>query len=153
MQVDYLGQVSNSFPLTPSSSAPALFTFDGSGSGPAAALNQNLSSNTPNNPAAPGSYLILFMTGEGQTAPLGITGKLTTVSTTSPITPQPVLPVMVTIAGQEAPVTFYGEAPGIVSGVMQVNMQIPMSASPGNLPVVISVGANRTQPGVTVAVR
>jgi hypothetical protein len=39
VQVTYQGRLTNSYPLTPSSTAPALFTSNGSGIGPAAALN------------------------------------------------------------------------------------------------------------------
>lgn len=85
---------------------PAIFTADGSGSGRAAALNQDQSDNSRANPAARGSTVVLFLTGEGQTAPPGRT-------------PQPLLPVAVLIDGQPASVTFYGEAPVLISGVMQ----------------------------------
>src|SRR5262249_48878820 len=147
VQVRYAGQMSNVFPLTLSATAPALFTFNGSGSGPAATLNQDQSYNTPNNPAARGSYVVLFMTGEGQTVPPGITGKVTTVSTTPPLTPQPLLPVSVLVGGQLATVAFYGEAPTLVSGVMQLNVQIPIDAPSGNLPLQVTIGGVRSQDG------
>src|ERR1017187_6470256 len=92
------------------------------------------------------------MTGEGQTAPAGVTGKVTTVAPNPPITPQPQLPVAVLINGQPASVAFYGEAPGLVSGVMQLNVQIPANAPPGNLPIAVSVGGNSSQNGVTISV-
>jgi uncharacterized protein (TIGR03437 family) len=153
VQVKYQGQVSNMFTLMPSATAPALFTFNGSGTGPVAALNQDQSYSTPNNPAPKGSYIALFMTGEGQTAPQGVTGKVTTESVTGPLTPQPVLPVVVLIGGQLASVVFYGEAPGLVSGVMQLNVQIPAGVPSGNLPITVSVGGSSSQSGVTVSVQ
>jgi uncharacterized protein (TIGR03437 family) len=152
-QVSYMGQTSAAFPITPTSAAPALFTANGSGTGPAAALNQDNSYNAPNNPAAKGSYVILFMTGEGQTAPRGVTGKVTTVSPSPPITPQPILPVAVLINGQPASIAFYGEAPGLVSGVMQLNVQIPANVPSGDLPISLSVGTNSSQSGVTISVQ
>jgi uncharacterized protein (TIGR03437 family) len=153
VQVTYQGQKSNSLSLTPTSTAPALFTLNGTGTGPAAAINQDQSYNAPNNPAPKGSYIVLYMTGEGQTSPLGLTGQVTTVSTTTPLTPQPILPVAVLIGGQPAYVAFYGEAPGIVSGVMQLNVQIPTSVPSGSLPVSVSVGGSSSQNGVTVSVQ
>jgi uncharacterized protein (TIGR03437 family) len=70
-----------------------------------------------------------------------------------------VLPVTATIDGYPATVVFNGEAPGIIAGVMQVNLAIPAGASSGAVPVVVRIGdaesqtnANRTG-GVTVAVR
>ena len=153
VQVAYQGKPSNSYPLTPSSTAPALFTSNGSGVGPAAALNQDGSYNLPNNPAAKGSYVSLYLTGEGQTAPPGVTGKVTTESAIAPLTPQPILPVTVLINGQPAYVAFYGEAPGLVSGVMQLNVQIPANLPPGNLPILVLVGGSSSQNNVTVSVK
>jgi uncharacterized protein (TIGR03437 family) len=152
VQVSYQGQTSNVFQATPAPTVPALFTANGSGTGPAAAFNQDLSYNTPSSPAPTGSIVVVFMTGEGQTAPAGVMGKVTTVSPNPPITPQPMLPVAVLIKGQPASVAFYGEAPGLVSGVMQLNVQIPANVPPGNLPISVSVGGNSSQNGVTISV-
>jgi uncharacterized protein (TIGR03437 family) len=63
-----------------------------------AALNQDNRYNAPSNPAAKGSYVSLCITGEGQTAPAGVTGKITTLSPTPPLTPQPLLPVECSLA-------------------------------------------------------
>jgi uncharacterized protein (TIGR03437 family) len=153
IQVSYLGQISNAVSLTTTSTAPGLFTSDGSGSGPAAAINQDNSLNGPKNPAPKGSYVVLYLTGEGQTSAPGVTGRVTTVSAVPPLTPQPLLPIAVLINGQPALVAFYGEAPGLVSGVMQINVQIPVDAPAGNLPIQVSVGGNSSQNGVTVSVR
>jgi uncharacterized protein (TIGR03437 family) len=152
-QVRYQGQTSSSFALASASTAPALFTTNGSGAGPAAALNQDQSYNSPTNPARKGSTVVLYMTGEGQTAPQGVTGKVTTVSATPPLTPQPLLPVAVLIDGTPATVVFYGEAPGLVSGLMQLNFQIPLNLPSGNLPISVSIGGNISQSGVTVSVQ
>ena len=46
-----------------------------------------------------------------------------------------------TIGGVTADVQYAGSAPGIVSGVMQVNLLIPATAPVGgNVPIVINVG-------------
>lgn len=153
IQINYQGQLSNPFPLTSAASVPAVFTSNGSGSGPAAALNQDGTYNSPSSPAPKGSYVVLYVTGEGQTAPAGVTGQITTVSSTPPLTPQPLLPVAVLINGQPASVAFYGEAPGLVSGVMQLNVQIPANAPSGNLPISVFVGGISSQNGVTISVQ
>jgi len=153
VQVTFLDQNSNSFLLKSAATAPALFTRNSSGTGPAAILNNDNTPNSPVNPADKESYIALFLTGEGQTAPPGITGKITTLSPTPPLTPQPLLPVAVTIGGQPAYVAFVGEAPGLVSGILQVNVQIPFTVGSGNLPIQVSVGGNNSQKGVTVSVR
>ena len=49
--------------------------------------------------------------------------------------------VTATIGGVAADVQYAGSAPGIVSGVMQVNLLIPANAPVGgNIPIVINVG-------------
>jgi uncharacterized protein (TIGR03437 family) len=153
VQVRLLGQTSPAYPLKLATAAPGLFTLNSSGTGPAAALNQDNSINSPNNPAAKGSYVVLYMTGEGQTSPAGVTGKVTTVAANPPITPQSLLPVSVLINGQSALVAFYGESPGLVSGVMQLNVQIPIDAASGGLPLQVSIGGATSQSGVTISVQ
>jgi uncharacterized protein (TIGR03437 family) len=153
VQVKFQGRTSSAFSLTPAASAPAILTFNGSGTGPAAALNQDNSYNAPSNPAPKGSYLTLILTGEGQTFPRGVTGKVTTVAVTAPLSPQPVLQVAVLIGGQPAYASFYGEAPGLVSGVMQLNVQIPTNVPSGSLPISVSVGGNASRNGVIVSVQ
>jgi uncharacterized protein (TIGR03437 family) len=129
------------------SAAPGLFTLDSSGSGQAAAINQDGSVNTVSTPARPGGIISLYMTGEGNTSP-AVDGKIAS----SPL-PHPVLPVTVTIGGQSAQVQYAGGAPGLVAGVMQVNAVVPAGISPGNrVPVVVQVGNVPSQPGVTIAV-
>jgi uncharacterized protein (TIGR03437 family) len=94
------------------------------------------------------------MTGEGQTNPEGITGKITTVTLPPPqVTPAPVQSIQVSINGQPALYTYAGEAPGMVAGVMQLNVQIPGNAPSGPLSIQVSVGGNMSQSGVTVAVQ
>jgi len=158
--VRFLGQSSNGVATNVATTAPGVFTLNASGSGPAAILNQNNSGNSPSNPAARGDTIVLYLTGEGQTSPAGVTGKVTTTSSTGPLTPGPLLPVSVTIAGQPAAaILFAGEAPGFVSGVMQMNVTIPTTSSSGgtfptgDLPIVVTIGPNSSQPGVTVSVR
>ena len=77
--------------------APGVFTVDGSGRGQAAALNQDGTRNGTAAPASSGSVLSLFATGEGQTLPAGVDGRLATGSV-----PQPVATVTATIGGVAA---------------------------------------------------
>src|SRR5262249_11613527 len=103
--------------------------------------------------ARKGDVVALYLTGEGQTIPAGNTGKVTVAAASAPLTPQPIFPVRVTIGNQQATVTFVGEAPGIVSGVLQVNVQIPPSAASGDLPLDVTVGTTQAQTGVTGSVQ
>ena len=97
--------------------------------------------------------MVLFVTGEGQTSPAGVSGKVTPVSSTGPLTPQPLASVTATIAGLPAKVLFAGEEPFVISGVMQLDLLVPANAPSGSQPVVVTVGNTITQTGVTVAVK
>jgi uncharacterized protein (TIGR03437 family) len=145
--VKFLGQSSNGVTLQQVASVPGIFTANSSGTGTGAILNANLQPNSPGNPANKGDVVALYMTGEGQTNPAGVTGKVTVATTVNgqPFTPQPVARVAITVDGQPANIIFYGEAPGIVSGVMQINFQIPANARSGDLPIVVTVGTNISQ--------
>jgi len=143
--VRYLNQGSNGVNVNQVAAAPGIFTTGG-GTGQGAILNQNLQPNSAGNPATKGEVVVLYVTGEGQTNPAGVTGKITTVASTAPITPQPVSGnVGVTIDGIPANVQFYGEAPGLVSGVMQINVVVPLGARSGDVPVVVKVGDASSQ--------
>ncbi len=147
IQVEYRGVKSDPFILPFVQSAPALFTIDTSGKGQAAAFNENGSLNTASAPAKPGSIVVLYATGEGQTSPSGVDGQLATTTY-----PKPLLQVGVTIGGVPAEVLYAGAAPGIVAGLMQINARIPVNAQAGNVPVSIAVGSASSPPGVTLAV-
>jgi len=128
--------------------SPGVFTADGSGRGPAAAVNQDGSPNAAGSGAAAGSVVLLYATGEGQTSPAGVDGRIT-----GTVLPQPLAPVSVTIGGVAATVQYAGGAPGIIAGVMQVNAVVPAGVSPGSVPVVVTVGGVASQGGVTVTVK
>jgi uncharacterized protein (TIGR03437 family) len=152
--VKFLGQSSNGVAVNVATTVPGLFTQNSSGSGPGAILNQNSTTNSPSNPATRGDTVVVYLTGEGETSPAGVTGKVTTVASPPlPLTPAPLLPVSVTIGGQPANWSFAGEAPTFVSGVMQLNVVVPTNIAAGDQPIVVSFGGNPSQQGVTVSVR
>jgi uncharacterized protein (TIGR03437 family) len=136
--------------------APGLFTQNSQGSGLGSILNQSLTPNTMANPARRGEVIVLYATGEGAVRPTGADGRITTGTVAN--LPRPVMPVTVRINGQEvAPgdISYAGSAPGIVAGVMQVNVRISPTLNITALtqvPVAISVGGVPSQNGVTVAV-
>jgi uncharacterized protein (TIGR03437 family) len=132
-------------PVAPT--APGIFTADGSGRGQAVALNQNGAPNGNSAPAPAGSVVAFFATGEGQTQPGGIDGKLGA----QPF-PEPVALVKVTIGGVGAEVRYAAGAPGQIAGVMQLNVVVPTGLR-GNVPVVLTVGQAQSQSGVTLAVQ
>jgi uncharacterized protein (TIGR03437 family) len=152
--IKYAGQTSNVLQLTSVTTAPGLFTQNSSGSGPGAILNQDNSVNGPGNGAAKGSIVQVYLTGEGQTRPSSVTGAITAATLPPPqVTPGPLLAVGVTINGLPALYVYAGEAPGLVAGMMQLNVQIPANAASGDLPIVVSIGGKASQNGVTVSVQ
>jgi uncharacterized protein (TIGR03437 family) len=149
----FLGQSSNGIPVSVVTTSPGLFTANSSGTGPGAIANSDGSTNAPANPAARGSIVVVYLTGEGATSPAGVTGKVTTVASAPPLTPAPLLPISITIGGQGANYTFAGEAPGFVSGVLQLNVVVPTNITAGDQPIVVTIGGNPSQQGVTVSVK
>jgi uncharacterized protein (TIGR03437 family) len=148
VSVAYQGRPSAAASVPIASSAPGLFTWDGTGKGQAAAVNQDGSINSSAKPAKIGDIISLYATGEGQTSPSGLDGKLPS----NPL-PQPVLPVTVTIGGQTVKPQYAGGTPGYFAGLMQVNVQIPAGVAPGNaVPVALQAGSAMSPVGVTIAI-
>lgn len=147
--IERFGVRSNAIVLAVKDSQPGIFALDPGGHGQGAILNHDYGINGASNPAARGSAVQIFATGEGQTAPGGITGKLITTDLRKPMT----LPVTVRIGGQNAEVTYYGSAPGLVSGALQVNAKVPANIGTGNQPIEMQIGTAISQTAVTVAVK
>ena len=153
--IAYAGETSNADQLTLAATAPGLFAQNASDRGPGAILNQDNSLNGPGHGAAKGSIVQVFMTGEGQTNPPSVTGAITTATLPPPqVTPAPMQLIQVWIDGEPALYTYAGEAPGMVAGVMQLNVRIPTDAASGTLPIQVSIGGNRNgNGGITVTVQ
>ena len=107
--------------------APALFADS---SGQASVVNEDGTLNSPSNPAARGSIITLFGTGEG------VTG----------------LPFSLSIGGYVASILYAGPS-GNYPGMFQINAQVPSGYLPaGTFPVVAGVGTYTTQEGLTISV-
>jgi uncharacterized protein (TIGR03437 family) len=64
------------------------------------------------------------------------------------------LPVSATIGGVRAEVLYAGAAPGLIAGVVQINVLIPAGVPPNSAaPVSLSAGPYTTPAGVTVSIR
>jgi uncharacterized protein (TIGR03437 family) len=145
--VEYVGFQSTPFSLPVVAAKPALFTADSSGSGPGAILNQDNSVNTATNAAARESIVVLYMTGAGAMTPAGVEGRVAAgVSSLNQ-------PVSVTINGAPATVLYAGNAPGLVEGVVQVNVRLPFNTTPGANAITVRIGENQTTTNVTVFVQ
>jgi len=146
LQVQYRGLPSSPVTVPVAGSAPGIFALSG-GSGQGAILNQDLSPNSAANPAARGSVVIIYATGEGETTPAGADGLLSE----APFA-RPVLPVSVAVGGLPCEVLFAGPAPGF-AGLLQVNVRISIGVTPGAaVPVELTIGTESSQSGVTLAV-
>jgi uncharacterized protein (TIGR03437 family) len=149
VQVMTNGQETATWGVPVEPSAPAIFTLTETGLGQAAVLNADNTVNGSTNPAARGTPVQIFATGEGQTTPAGITGELTQLDLKKPL-----LPVRVTIGGIDAKLDYFGSAPDAVAGLLQVNAVVPAGVTPGPaVPVVLMVGDARSPDGVTIAVK
>jgi uncharacterized protein (TIGR03437 family) len=154
--VTYLGQTSNGYTVRTATTVPGIFTQNAAGSGPADVLNSDgITLNGPNAPAAKGSTVSVYMTGEGALTPKVADGTVTCSAGCTSISqiPIPLLKVAVLVDNQPAQVVFYGEAPGLVSGIMQINFVIPSTAHSGAVSLAVSVGANQSQSDVTINVQ
>lgn len=103
------------------STLPAI--FQDSQTGWTAALNQDGSINSPSNPAKHGSVVTLFASGgganyfaDGAVVPMGIYNAAATVWAGD---------------SRSFEVVFAGDAPGLVAGIMQINLRLPDSLPPG----------------------
>ena len=145
--VSYRGKSTPAQAVRGAATSPGLFTNDATGSGPGLILNQDGSWNSPDQPAAAGSTIVLSATGGGQTNPPGKTGAV--AAATAPLEASD---VSVTVRGRAAEVTYAGAAAGQIAGAMQVIAVLPESVT-GTVPVVLTVGGRSTPATVTVSIR
>jgi uncharacterized protein (TIGR03437 family) len=146
IQYQYNGVKSNSVTVPVAQSFPAIFSADGTGTGPGAILNQDDSLNTAGNPAPGGSIIMAFATGGGT-----IRGGATDGAIAAGPGSQ-TLDVAATIGGVPATVVYAGPGPGEVNGVMQVNVRVPTGLV-GVQGLMITVGNAASQSGITVEVK
>lgn len=131
--VEANGVVGPSVQMPVVASAPAIFTAEASGRGPAAALWT-------------GDVVTFYVTGEGMWQPVPEDGSVVSGERL----PRPVLPVRVLMAGRETEVLYAGGAPGLVAGVMQVNARVPEGLQGEAIPVAIRVGTAESHAAVTL---
>ncbi len=131
--------------------APGIFTTTQTGNGQAAILNQDSTVNSASNPAARGSVVSVYMTGTGALNPRIPDGS---IGPLNPPFPAPVAAIGVTIGSIDALVTFAGQAPELIAGATQVNVQVPTNAPVGPaVPITVYVGGYATLGQITMAVQ
>ncbi len=149
VQITWQGQTSNTVSVPVASAAPGIYTLSQSGSGSGSVLNVDGTLNSASNPTAPGSYVFVYATGEGQTNPPGVDGALNGFPA-----PIPSQMVTATIGGVPAFVQYAGGVASLVAGVIQINLQVPQGVTPGNsVPILINIGGATTQSSVTIAIQ
>jgi uncharacterized protein (TIGR03437 family) len=153
MQITGTAGTSQVLSLPVVASEPGILTVDGTY---AAAINQDGSINTSDNPVTLGSIITLFVTGSGSWSGSLKTGQVSSISLAYPALPvkayvllPPALQPLV-----EADVLYAGSAPGLTDGVLQVNLLLPGPdalglTGPGNfrlLNLVLQVGDVQSPP-------
>jgi uncharacterized protein (TIGR03437 family) len=146
LEVEYDGVKSAAVAVPVFDALPGIFTLDSSGQGQAAVVNEDGSTNSASSPAPPGSVIVFWATGAGQTDPPGQDGWIVERSL-----PKPRLPVSVTIGGEAAEVLYAAAAPSMVSGVLQVNARVPAGVAAGKAEIRLTVGGRIAAP-VTINV-
>ena len=148
VQVEYDGVASAPVTVPVTNTITGIFSADTTGVGPGAILNTDFSYNSADNPAPPGSSILLYVTGLGGLDPLPPDGSIV-------LDPLPVLsyPPAVTIAGKPATIISAGPVPQSIAGLYQINCVIPADAATGASPVVVTADGRSSQPNLTVAIR
>jgi uncharacterized protein (TIGR03437 family) len=138
--------------LAVADSNPGVFTANSSGTGLAEAQNYasdgSVTMHSASNPAARGSVVTLYVTGLGATVPALPDGSLSG----APLA-RLTATVKVLVGGLPADVLYAGPAPGLIAGLMQINIRVPDGAGSGQLPLLIVAGDNPSQLNVTLAVK
>jgi uncharacterized protein (TIGR03437 family) len=150
-QIDIVASVNGQFtvprPTTVASARPGVFAIPAAAGPPRAiAQNQDLSLNSPGNPAKRGEAVILYLTGTGEVDPVVATGD--GAPDEEPLA-RVALPATAVIGDKEAEILFLGLTPGFV-GLTQANLIIPADSMVGaNVPVVITIDG---QPSNTMVI-
>jgi len=116
------------------------------GNNRAVAVNQDGRLNTPADPAARGSFLTVYLTGQGPLDPPIATGEPAPLDRLS----RSALEVAARIGGVPARVEFLGATPGFV-GLSQANVVVPETAPTGDQPIQLIVGGHESnRPLITI---
>jgi uncharacterized protein (TIGR03437 family) len=119
--------------------SPAIF--------PGAVVNTLDNSLNPAVAVPGGGYLTLYATGGGATATPVIDGQFSSSAANL------VAPVSAQIGDIDAVVMYAGDAPGLVSGAVQINIQVPANAPSGSaIPMVVKIGGVAA-PAIAIAVK
>ncbi len=147
VQVEYQGRRTNAITLAVGPAMPGLFTY-AAGSGQIVAVNQNYQFNGAANPAAPGDWVTIFLTGQGAVTPAPADGQMPS----GPDWPACTRPLQIRVGDVVVPSSEIWNGL-LFQGVLQVNFRIPPQAPAGAIPVVVSVSGAASQASATLAIR
>jgi uncharacterized protein (TIGR03437 family) len=153
--VEYNGVQSTGIPLRLADTALGLFTNNFTGQGQVAAINQNGTFNGSASgfaPAPQDSEISIYATGGGITNPPAATGSVTPVPRSLADLVRIPGTVTASVGGQPATVDFAGNAPGLITGVVQFNVHVPKGVT-GNVGITISINGVPSPLGTTIAVQ
>jgi uncharacterized protein (TIGR03437 family) len=152
--VTYGGLSSLPYTVAVAGSDPGIYSIASSGQGQGAILNYNATTNDfsingNSNAAARGSIVVIYITGAGLTSSAADNVLIPSSPAVTPVqTPA------VTIGGQGATVLAAQAPIGSVPGLIQLNVTVPASVTPGNVvPVIVTIGGVSSQTGLTMAVK
>ncbi len=141
------GVPSAAFTFQVAPAAPGIFLYDTT-----RAIAQNLPSyslNGPTNPASPGDYLVVYLTGQGPVSGPALKDGIEVPAPPPLYTAK--LPHSATVDGKDANVAFLGLASGFV-GLAQADVQVPAGLKTGDYPLVITVNGVKSNTA-TVSVK
>ena len=148
LTIERLGKNGPSVPLLVAPAVPGIFTAGSSGNGNGAIINEDGTVNSSARPARRGSIILIYATGGGMTDPPAEDGKVQAGLSALRLRPA------VRIGNQPGEVLYAGGAPGLVSGVLQLNVKVSENTPAGPaVPLTLTVGEAASQPGVTVAIQ
>jgi uncharacterized protein (TIGR03437 family) len=124
VQVSFNNDASDTYSANAGEADPGIFAI----------ANPDYSVNSASNPAKAGTYVVIYGTGQGASNTAETDGTLISALVV------PALAVTASIDGQPATVLYAGSAPGLVAGVLQINLAIPSQLSAGSHSLVISAG-------------
>jgi uncharacterized protein (TIGR03437 family) len=105
--------------------------------------NEDGSPNSAAHPASPGSEVVFYVSGLGETTPLSVDGLVN-----SPPVTVPIASVAIYLSNVMVKPQFVGSAPGMIAGISQVNVRLPSTAFQSNT---LSIGLNNVTATIYVA--
>jgi len=149
IQVEYNGVLGNTVSVPVVGSSPGIFT-QFYGPGQAWTVNQDWTFNSASNPAARGTYVSFWLTGQGLVNATVADGT----QPPGPTYPIPMLPVSVKLGGVAVPAANIAFNGLVYCGEVQVNLLVPANAPTGDaVPVVVTIGAASSRSDASIAIK